>query len=47
MFGLRNQYSIVFPSAGQRRLSAEKVGRRLFGPVVSGGRGTSVLLSGR
>jgi proteasome accessory factor A len=44
ILGLRNQYSVVFSAGGQRRLSAEEVGRRLFGPVVSGGQGTSVLL---
>jgi proteasome accessory factor A len=44
IFGLRNQYSVVFSAGGQRQLSPEEVGRRLFGPVVSGGRGSSVLL---
>jgi len=43
-FGLRNQYSVVFSAGGQRQLSPEEVGRRLFGPVVSGGQGSSVLL---
>jgi proteasome accessory factor A len=43
-FGLRNQYSVVFSVGGQRQLSPEEVGRRLFGPVVSGGQGSSVLL---
>jgi proteasome accessory factor A len=33
-FGLRNRYSAVFVG-GQRQLSPEEVGRRLFGPVVS------------
>ena len=44
MFGLRNQYSAVVFVGGQRQLSPEEVGRRLFGPVVSGGQGSSVLL---
>jgi proteasome accessory factor A len=44
IFGLRNQYSVVFSVGGQRQLSPEEVGRRLFGPVVSGGGGSSVLL---
>jgi proteasome accessory factor A len=44
VFGLRNQYRIVFSGGGQRQLSAAEAGRRLFGPVVSGSRGTSVLL---
>jgi proteasome accessory factor A len=43
-FGLRNQYSVVFSAGGPRQLSPEEVGRRLFGPVVSGGQGSSVLL---
>jgi proteasome accessory factor A len=43
MFGLRNQYSVVVSPGGQRELSPEEVGRRLFGPVVSGGLGRSVL----
>jgi proteasome accessory factor A len=44
IFGLRNRYSVVFSPGGQRELSAEEAGRRLFGPVVSGGLGQSVLL---
>jgi proteasome accessory factor A len=43
-FGLRNQYSVVFAAGGQRQLSPQEAGRRLFGPVVSGGQGSSVLL---
>ena len=43
-FALRNQYSAVVFAGGQRQLSPEEVGRRLFGPVVSGGLGSSVLL---
>ncbi len=43
-FGLRNQYSAVVSAGGQRQLSPQEVGRRLFGPVVSGGLGSSVLL---
>ena len=43
-FGLRNRYSVVFSAGGQQQLSPEEVGRRLFGPVVSGGQGSSVLL---
>jgi proteasome accessory factor A len=42
LFGLRNQYSVVFSAGGQRQLSPEEVGRRLFGPVMSGGQGSSV-----
>jgi proteasome accessory factor A len=44
IFALRNEYSVVFSAAGQRERSPEEVGRRLFGPVVSGGLGRSVLL---
>ena len=43
-FGLRSEYSIVWAFGGQRQLPAEEVGRYLFGPVVSGGRASSVLL---
>jgi len=39
-FGLTSEYSIV----GEHRLPAEEAGRRLFGPVVSGGLASSVLL---
>jgi proteasome accessory factor A len=42
--GLRNQYSVVFFVGGQRQLSPEEAGRRLFGPVVSGGQGRSAPL---
>ncbi len=42
IFGLRNQYSVVFSAGGP--LPAEDAGRRLFGPVVSGGQATGVLL---
>jgi hypothetical protein len=44
IFGLRNEYSVVFSAGGQRQLSPEEAGRRLFGPVVSGALGRSVLL---
>ena len=44
IFGLRNEYSVVFSAGGQREPSPEEAGRRLFGPVVSGGLGRSVLL---
>jgi proteasome accessory factor A len=44
VFGLRSEYSIVCAFGEQRQLSAEEVGRYLFGPVVSGGRASSVLL---
>ena len=44
IFGLRNEYSVVFSAAGQQERSPQEVGRRLFGPVVSGGLGRSVLL---
>ena len=43
VFGLRNEYSVVFSASGQRRMSPEEVGCRLFGPVVSVGQGSSVL----
>ncbi|HYB85711.1 MAG TPA: proteasome accessory factor PafA2 family protein [Streptosporangiaceae bacterium] len=43
-FGLRDDYSIVCAFGGQRQLSAEEVGRYLFGPVVPEGRASSVLL---
>ncbi len=43
-FGLRNQYSVVFSAGGQRQLSPQEVGRRLFGPIVSVSQGSSVLL---
>ncbi len=44
LFGLRNQYSVVFSAGGPGQLSPEEVGRRLFGPVVSGGLSSSVVL---
>jgi proteasome accessory factor A len=44
IFGLRNKYSVVFSPGGQREPSPEEAGRRLFGPVVSGGLGRSVVL---
>jgi proteasome accessory factor A len=44
ILGLRNAYSVVFPAGGQRQLSPEEAGRRLFGPVASGGQATGVLL---
>ena len=44
IFGLRNEYSVVFSAGGQRQLSAEEAGRRLFGPVASEGQATGVLL---
>jgi proteasome accessory factor A len=43
VFGLRSEYSVVSAS-GPRQLSPQEAGRRLFGPVVSGGRASSVLL---
>ncbi len=43
IFGLRTEYTLVF-AAGQRRLSPDEAGRRLFGPVVSGAQATGVLL---
>jgi proteasome accessory factor A len=44
IFGLRNEYSVVFSAGGQRQLPAEEAGRRLFGPVAAGGQATGVLL---
>ena len=44
IFGLWNEYSVVFSAGGQRQLSPEEAGRRLFGPVASGGHATGVLL---
>ena len=44
IFGLRNEYSVVVSAGGQRQLSPEEAGRRLFGPVASGGQVTGVLL---
>jgi proteasome accessory factor A len=45
VFGLRDSYSIACTPAGQRQLSPDEAGRRLFRPVVSGGQGSDVLLS--
>ena len=42
--GLRNEYSIACTVGGQRQLSQEEAGRRLFGPVMSGGQSGSALL---
>ncbi len=44
ILGLRNAYSVVFSAGEQRQLSPEEAGRRLFGPVASGGHATGVLL---
>ena len=43
IFGLSNSHSVVF-SAGQRQLSPEEAGRRLFGSVASGGLAAGVVL---
>jgi proteasome accessory factor A len=40
--GLRNEYHVVF--SGGAELAAQEAGRRLFGPVVSGGMGSGVPL---
>ena len=34
ILGLSNSYSVVYSAAGQRQLSPEEAGRRLFGPVT-------------
>jgi proteasome accessory factor A len=47
VFGLRNEYSVICTVGGQRQLSPEELGRRLFGPVVPGGQGSNVLLKNR
>jgi len=44
IFGLRNAYSVRFSAGGQRQPSPDETGRRLFGPVVSGGQATDMLL---
>jgi proteasome accessory factor A len=44
ILGLRNAYSVVFSTDGRRQLSPEEAGRRLFGPVASGGQAAGVLL---
>jgi proteasome accessory factor A len=43
IFGLSNSFRVVF-SAGQRQLSPEETGRRLFGPVASGGLASGMVL---
>jgi proteasome accessory factor A len=43
-FGLRDSYSVACTPGGQRQLSPEEAGRRLFRPVVSGGQGGEVPL---
>jgi proteasome accessory factor A len=43
IFGLSNSFSVVF-SAGQRQLSPQETGRRLFGPAASGGLASGVVL---
>ena len=43
-FALRNAYSVVFSAGRERQPSPQEVGRRLFGPVVSAGQATDVLL---
>jgi proteasome accessory factor A len=44
IFGLSNSYSVFVSAALQRQLPPEEAGRRLFGPVASGGRAAGVLL---
>jgi len=44
VFGFRNRYSVVFCADGRRQLSPEAAGRRLCGPAVSVGQGSSVLV---
>ena len=44
IFGLSNSYSVFVSAAGQRQLSPEEAGRRLFGPVASGGLAAGVVL---
>jgi hypothetical protein len=44
ILGLRNSYRVVFSADRQRQLTEEEAGRRLFGPVVSGGLSRSELL---
>jgi proteasome accessory factor A len=43
VFGLTGEYSLVYTAGGQRQLSPEELGWRLFGPVVSVGQGSAVL----
>ncbi len=43
-FGLSTTYRVVWIPAGPRLLSAAEAGRRLFGPVMSAGRASSLLL---
>ena len=44
IFGLSNSYSVFVSAAGQRRLSPEEAGRRLFGAFASGGLAAGVVL---
>jgi proteasome accessory factor A len=44
ILGLRNAYSVFVSAAGPRQLSPEEAGRRLFGPVASGGLAAGVVL---
>jgi proteasome accessory factor A len=44
IFGLRNEYSVVFAVGGQREPSLQEAGRRLFGPVASAAVARSVQL---
>jgi len=44
IFGLSDSYSVFVSAAGQRQLSPEDAGRRLFGPVASGGLAAGVVL---
>ena len=44
IFGLSNSYSVFVSAAGQRQLSPKEAGRRLFGPVASGGLAAGVVL---
>jgi proteasome accessory factor A len=43
-FRLSTTYRVAWIPAGPRQLSAAEVGHRVFGPVVSAGRGSSLLL---
>jgi proteasome accessory factor A len=43
-FGLRNSYSVAGTVGGQRQPPPDELGRHMFGPVVSGGLGSGVLL---
>jgi proteasome accessory factor A len=44
IFGLSSSYIVMFSAAGQRQLPPEEAGRRLFGPVASGGLAAGVVL---